>query len=39
MSWLRLEGVVSTAYFPIFPKQTRFVLYILHPTGILIPSI
>jgi len=39
MSWLRLECVVSYAYFPIFPKQPRFVLYILHPTGILIPSI
>lgn len=39
MSWLCPEGVVSFAYFPIFPKQRRFVLYILHPTGILIPSI
>jgi hypothetical protein len=26
------------AYFPIFPKQPRFVLYILQPAGILIPS-
>jgi hypothetical protein len=33
------DAVAFWRYFPIFPKQPRFVLYILQPAGILVPSI